>query len=237
MDGAGVVALIILIAFFSNLSLKPFQPEMKNPPAPAPTAPVVQQVQTAQPPEPVSVPVTQPDATAYRPISPPPPIPSVVADHSPAAYQFVDYDRMEAIIRKYNRNLPQEDVDQIKVAINLYCREKDIDPRLVLAVIARESGFNPFAVSSSGAIGLGQIMPYNYDSLGISNPNDINQNVKGTVYYLREKMSDWAGSQNQLELSIASYTKGTGDIRRANGQFDDHTQGYIEDILKIRASI
>ena len=232
MDGAAVVALIILVTFFSSLSIRPFQGEMKDPPAPPPSTPVVERIA-----EPAVAPAPPPQNVSYKPISPPPPIPNITADHSPAAYQYIDPDRMEKIIRKYNRNIPQYEVDQIKTAVNLYGREKDIDPRLILAVMARESGFDPYAVSTSGAVGLGQIMPFNYSDLGISNPNDINQNVKGTVYYLKQKMSDWSGAPNQLELSLASYLKGTGDIRRANGQMDEHTRNYVEEVLKIRASI
>ena len=237
MDGAAAAALIIIIVFVSNLSIKPFTPALKEP------SPVVQKEST-----PTITPAQQAAAQTstqastqttpfYEPVRPAPAIPNLAADHSPAAYQYVDSDRMEVIIRKYNRNIPQSEVEQIKTAINKYSREKNLDPRLILAVIARESGFNPYAVSTSGAIGLGQIMPYNYDNLGISNPNDIDQNVRGTVYYLWEKMMDWRDQPNQLELGIASYTKGTGDIRRANGQFDAHTQSYVDSILKIRASI
>jgi len=234
MDGAAAAALIIIIVFFSNLSLKPFTPALNEPsPVRSERTPTISESQTAAPPE-QNYTQTQP---YYEPVKPVPAIPSVAADHSPAAYQYVDSGRMDTIIRKYNRNIPQSDIDKIKTAVNTYGREKNIDPRLLLAVMARESGFNPYAVSSSGAIGLGQIMPYNYDNLGISNPNDINQNVKGTTYYLWEKMTDWSGQPNQLELAIASYTKGTGDIRRANGQFDEHTKTYVEEILKIRASI
>ncbi|MDR2432087.1 MAG: transglycosylase SLT domain-containing protein [Candidatus Margulisbacteria bacterium] len=228
MDGAGVVALIIIIVFFSNLSIKPFTPELKEP---------SQKTVVSSPPAPEPPPAPPPEPVFYAPISPPPPIPAVAADYSPAAYQYVEYDRMDKIIRKYNKNLPQSEVDKIKVAVNLYGREKNIDPRLLLALMARESGFNPQAVSTSGAIGLGQIMPFNYADLGITDPSDINQNVKGTVYYLKNKMEDWSGYSNQLELSLASYLKGTGDIKRAGGQFDEHTRTYIEDILKIRASI
>ncbi|GBR77502.1 putative lytic murein transglycosylase [Candidatus Termititenax dinenymphae] len=168
---------------------------------------------------------TQTSATAQNP------------DYSAPIYQFVAYDRMDAVIKRYNPSLSESEANQIKMSTNLYCKEKDIDPRLALAVMARESRFNPNAVSSSGAIGLGQIMPFNYADLGITNPNDINQNVKGTVYYLSQKIADWSGRSNQVQLALASYLRGTGDIQRSGGQYDDAAKAYVEEILRIRASI
>jgi soluble lytic murein transglycosylase-like protein len=175
--------------------------------------------------------VAVPQSATVQPVSQP------NIDDSSFVYQFVSYDRMDALIRKYNASLAQADVDRIKMSVNLYSREKNIDPRLVLALMGRESRFDPNAVSASGAIGLGQIMPVNYRSLGIDNPNDIDQNVKGTVYYLRQKLDDWAGNSRQLELGLASYLRGTGDIQRANGQLDAHAQSYVNDILQIRGTI
>jgi soluble lytic murein transglycosylase-like protein len=103
--------------------------------------------------------------------------------------------------------------------------------------MARESAFNPNAVSPSGAVGLGQIMPFNYKDLGIQDPRDIDQNVKGVVYYLKQKLDDWIGNENQVGLALASYLKGTGDIKRAGGTYSGHTETYVNDILRIRSII
>jgi len=43
--------------------------------------------------------------------------------------------------------------------IEKYARENSLDPRLIAAVMLQESGGNPEAYSSSGAVGLMQIMP------------------------------------------------------------------------------
>lgn len=43
--------------------------------------------------------------------------------------------------------------------ITLYARERNLEPDLVAALILQESGGNPQAYSSSGAVGLMQIMP------------------------------------------------------------------------------
>ena len=162
---------------------------------------------------------------------------NLTEDKSDWQYQVVSQERMEAIIRKYNKYLSESEADRIKIATNLYCKEKDIDPRLILALMARESAFNPQAVSPSGAIGLGQIMPFNYQELGIDNPRDIHQNVKGLVYYFRKKLDEWHGESKQMELALASYLEGAGAIKRKNKKIEGHTEIYVNDILKIRGTI
>lgn len=219
MDGTVVVTIVISILFFMNV-----------------------QIMKPLPSKPANTGITQ---TATAPLSAAPATSTTVShgttesyvDKSPAPYQYISPDRMEAIIRKYNKNLPQADVERIKNATERYCKEKDIDPRFILAVMARESAFNPNAVSPSGAVGLGQIMPFNYKDLGIQDPRDIDQNVKGVVYYLKQKLNDWRDNPDQVGLALASYLKGTGDIKRAGGTYSGHTETYVNDILRIRSII
>ncbi len=167
----------------------------------------------------------QPNFTASQP------------DKSVAGYQYVSDDRMDSVIKKYNQTLTPAEISRIKIATNIYSKEKDLDPRLLLAMMARESGFNPKATSPSGAKGIGQILPENYTSLGITDPYDIDQNIKGLAYYLRLKMEDWKAEPDQLSLALASYLNGTGAVQRDNKVLDSHTQTYVNDILKIRSSI
>ncbi len=49
--------------------------------------------------------------------------------------------------------------------VEKYAAEYDLEVPLVYAVIKTESGFNPKAVSSAGAVGLMQIMPSTYEYL------------------------------------------------------------------------
>jgi soluble lytic murein transglycosylase-like protein len=229
MDGTTVVALLIVILFFSSFPAKRTGPaDAPQPKQDTYSAPAPASTSSEFPPKQESTP--QPTTPSE------PPAYYVYMDKS-ISYQYLEYDRMEAIIRKYNKTLPQSDVDRIKIAINRYCKEKDMDPRIILAIMARESGFNPNAVSPSGALGLGQILPLNYEELKIQDPHDIDQNTKGVVYYFKLKLDDWKGSQNQLQLALASYLKGTGDIKRAGGKIDGHTETYVNDILRIRTTI
>jgi soluble lytic murein transglycosylase-like protein len=70
-------------------------------------------------------------------------------------------------------------------------------PQLLLAVIDVESAFDPFAVSSAGAVGLMQVMPFWPTQLGLSRRDLINveMNIRmGAAileYYMRVERGDY----------------------------------------------
>ena len=70
-------------------------------------------------------------------------------------------------------------------------------PQLVLAVIDVESSFDPFAVSSAGAVGMMQVMPFWPGELGLTTRDllDVEMNIRmGTsilAYYLERERSDY----------------------------------------------
>ena len=70
-------------------------------------------------------------------------------------------------------------------------------PQLVLAVIDVESAFDPFVVSSAGAVGMMQVMPFWPRELGLSTRDllDVEMNIRmGTsilAYYLERERGDY----------------------------------------------
>ncbi len=121
------------------------------------------------------------------------------------------------VIRFFNPSLPEATVERIARAILTSSYRHKVDPRFVVAVIAAESRFDPYAVSPKGALGLGQIMPENLASLGITDPFNIEQNVEGCVKLLRRYLDQYAGHPDQFRLVLACYNAGPEAVRKYGG--------------------
>ena len=89
-----------------------------------------------------------------------------------------------------------------------------VDPALIRAVIAQESGYHSRATSRKGAQGLMQLMPATARDLGVSNAYDAGQNIDGGVRYLRALLEKYKGD---LDRALAAYNAGEGAVQRANG--------------------
>src|SRR5438876_5881782 len=62
-----------------------------------------------------------------------------------------------------------------------HAAKHSLSPDFVRAVIQAESGFNPFARSVKGAMGLMQLMPGTAREYGVINAYDPAQNIRGGV--------------------------------------------------------
>ena len=80
-----------------------------------------------------------------------------------------------------------------------------VDPALIKAVISVESGYNPFARSHAGAVGLMQLMPKTALRYGVTNSLDPAQNIHGGARYLRDLQAMFG---NDLRLVLAAYNAG-----------------------------
>lgn len=142
---------------------------------------------------------------------------------------------IKSYITRNNNKLPEWDAQNISECIVRYSRQYDVNPKLVAALMCRESGFNKFAISPTGAQGLGQLLPSTAKGLGVVDPFDIDENTKGTVRYIRSMLDRYSGP-NKVPYAIASYFEGPNAVQRQNG-YKLASKKYVEDILRYSQKI
>lgn len=120
----------------------------------------------------------------------------------------------------------------LKVASNDFA----LDPALLKAVMAAESGFNPGAVSPKGAIGLMQVMPATAERYGLQGDRnktieqklaDPETNIRLGARYLRDLHRMFP---NRQELVLASYNAGEGAVQQYKNQIPPYpeTRSYVQ---------
>jgi len=104
-----------------------------------------------------------------------------------------------------------------------------IDPSLLRGLVRQESGFDPRAHSSAGAMGLTQLMPATASSLGVTDPYDPVQSLDGGAHYLRQMLDRFG---NDPAKALAAYNAGPGAVARFGGVPPyAETQHYVQNIL------
>ena len=107
-------------------------------------------------------------------------------------------------------------------------KNEGIPPALVKAVIAAESAFRSDAVSRKGAQGLMQLMPETAEQMGVENPFEPAQNVRGGTSYLRVLIDRYG----DLSRALAAYNAGPSAVDRYGGipPFEE-TRDYVDRVL------
>lgn len=99
---------------------------------------------------------------------------------------------------------------------------------LIKAVIQVESEFDRYAVSSKGAQGLMQLMPFTARRFGVTDAFDPRQNIFAGVQYLRILLDMFQGD---AALALAGYNAGENAVLRFGGIPPyKETQGYVRKI-------
>ncbi|KWU17795.1 transglycosylase SLT domain-containing protein [Burkholderia cenocepacia] len=129
---------------------------------------------------------------------------------------------VEHLSSKYNR--PTQFVSRIVKAAYHEARQVGMSPLLVLAVIEKESGLDPKARSSYGAVGLMQVVPR---------------------FHLDKIRSAGAGGAYDPEVNIRVGTAILADYRHANRgdinsalvQYSGQSRGYVQRVVSYKKEL
>ena len=102
---------------------------------------------------------------------------------------------------------PRDRSSRYERAARAAAKKYNLPTRLFLSMINTESSWNPAAISSAGAIGLGQLMPGTARGLGVD-PFDPDQNIDGAARYLQQMYERTGNWRNALR----AYNQGPNGI-------------------------
>lgn len=140
---------------------------------------------------------------------------------------------VENLIQRYvnseNPSMSFDEAGWIAKAILYYSYKYNVDPLIMSALIDTESKFNQNAVSSAGAIGMGQLLPSTASALGV-NPYDTLQNIEGACSYMATQLNNFNGD---TRLALAAYNAGSDAIKQYGSvpPFEE-TQNYVTQITQ-----
>ena len=152
------------------------------------------------------------------------------------------YGPYRSLVRRWNRRLSDADVDKITTSILYFSDINNLDPRLPVAMIIAESGFDLYSTSRTGAMGLSQLMPSTAHGLGVTNAYDPVQNIGAAVHILRGRLDSYGGAPanagiipfNQIALTMAAYNAGPGAVKKYHGVPPyRETQRYIQRVASL----
>lgn len=126
--------------------------------------------------------------------------------------------------------------DGVKRLIAHLAPQYGVDPTFATAIAQVESNFNPQAKSSADAKGVMQLMDKTAQRYGVSNPWDVEQNIRGGLKYLADLQQLFPGRR---DLQMAAYNAGEGAVQKYGNTVPPYpeTQEYVQRVNKTLAQI
>jgi len=132
--------------------------------------------------------------------------------------------------------IPRNETERLTAQFEGWAEANEIDPMLVKAVGWQESRWQEDAVSSVGAMGIGQIMPGTHGFIedrliGVNglDPWDSEDNIRMMSRYLDYLLEEWNGD---VENALGSYYQGIGSVRSRG--FYGETTDYVASVLRFK---
>lgn len=130
-------------------------------------------------------------------------------------------------MRSHNRNLSFEESSFIYDVTMHYANMYKVDPALVFSVMKTESHFKHSTVSSAGALGLMQLMPFNFKEFGVN--NSIEGNIKGGIMHLKRDFD----KTGDTVKTLVCYNAGCSRLENNRWLSIKETTDYISKINRI----
>lgn len=120
----------------------------------------------------------------------------------------------------------------IRELLRVYAKQNKIPYSLVAAVAEAESNLMPYRISSTGAMGVMQLMPGTARDMGVTDPFHPEDNIRGGARYLKMLWKRYNGDKQKV---AAAYNWGMGRVskRKRLGKVPAETRHYIKRVLKL----
>ncbi len=136
------------------------------------------------------------------------------------------------VLRRFNPQLPSWQSEDLARHLLSSASKWKIDTNMLAAIVTVESSWHTHALSSAGAIGLGQLMPGTAATLGVD-PHNPAQNLAGAAKYLRGLLETFGSNPHRYELTFAAYNAGPKAVERYGGVPPYYeTQRYVVKVLR-----
>ena len=121
---------------------------------------------------------------------------------------------------------------QVKIGIRHFSSVYDVDVNLIMAIVKRESYFNPRARSYKHACGLMQLMSGTAKEMGVRDVFNPFENLEGGIKYFKLMLAKFDGNE---KLALAAYNAGPYAVIKYKGVPPyTETIKYIKIILEFR---
>jgi len=180
------------------------------------------------------VPSHRPAAAGARSSVAFPPVPVDTSPKVTAAKHSVSemrtLDKAQQSEQPPSENSHSDDRRKIMASIDRAAAQFGLPTALIKAVVKTESNYQVRAISPAGAQGLMQLMPATARELGVTDPFDIDQNIRGGAQYLRNMLDQFDGD---VHLALSAYNAGPGTVARYAGNVPyAETRAYVQRVLR-----
>ncbi len=139
---------------------------------------------------------------------------------------FLYASTLSALSNGGQESLPSSQYDQIIASV---AQEYKVPASLVHSIIKAESGYDSWAISPKGAMGLMQLMPVTAIQYKVQNVFDPRQNIEGGVKYLLDLIKLYEGNTQYV---LAAYNAGQEAIKKYGGVPPyAETRNYIKKVM------